>query len=203
MRRLTGNEYKILFALKGRMTIHQFIIGLLLLSASCNNASHPEASVAHESNIVVANKFLDAFYLFNSDSLESTLSDAKSTQPKILFYQKWAQCGNYEVITRHDCIGKNDSLVICPVTVKDDLMAGLNINFNVTDTFHLTITKGRIRSVKTSSNDPDVYYKAKEWVKENRPDLIATCEGIGAGASAPCECILGMIKGFKEFITTP
>ena len=183
--------------------IQQAIYGFLLLSASCNNASPPEGSGTHESNIVVANKFIDAFYSFNTDSLESILSNANASQTKILFYQKWAECGNYEVITRHACIGKNDSLIICPVTVKDDLMAGLNINFNVTDTFHLTITRGRIRSVKTSSNDPDVYYKAKEWVKENRPDLISACEGIGAGTPAPCECIVGMIKGFKEFVITP
>jgi hypothetical protein len=183
------------------MKIHQFVYGLLLLSASCKNDSHNNATNIHHSNTVVANKFIDAFYSFNSETLESILSDAKATQPNILFYQRWAECGNYEIITRHNFVGKNDSLVICPVTVKDDLMAGLNINFHVTDTFHLTITKGRIRSVKTSSNDPDVYYKAKGWVKENRPELISTCEGIGA----PCECIRGMIKGFKEFVlvTTP
>jgi hypothetical protein len=184
------------------MKIQQIVYWLLLLSASCNNASRPEESLIHETNIVVANKFIDAFYLFSSDSLEAILSEAKAAQPNILYYQKWAECGNYKVITRHDCITKNDSLVLCPVTVKDDLMAGLNINFNVTDTFHLTITRGRIRSVETSSNDPDVYYKAKDWVKQNRPDLIEKpCEGIWAGGPTPCECILGMIKGFKEFVT--
>ncbi|HMG93242.1 MAG TPA: hypothetical protein VK589_24465 [Chryseolinea sp.] len=180
--------------------MQQIIFGLLFLSASCNSDSH-ESTNSHESNLVIANEFIDAFYSFNRDSLESILSEAKLSQPSILYYQKWAECGNYKVITRNDFIGKNDSIVLCPVTVKDDLMAGLNINFNVTDTFHLTITQGRIRSVVTSSNDPDVYYDAKEWVKQNRPDLIEkTCEGIWAGGPTPCECILGMIKGFKEFV---
>ena len=200
-RRLTDDHYKILLNQKGRMKIQQLVYGLLLLSASCKNDPHYNVTNTRDSNTVVANKFIDAFYSFNRDTLESILSEAKASQPNILYYQKWAECGNYEVITRHEYIAKNDSLVLCPVTVKDDLMAGLNINFNVTDTFHLTITRGRIRSVENSSNDPDEYYRAKEWVKQNRPNLIEKpCEGIWAGGPTPCECILGMIKGFKEFV---
>ena len=79
-------------------------------------------------------------------------------------------------------------------------MSALHINFNVTDTFHLSIRNGQIRSVQTSSNDPDVYYKAKEWVKQNRPELVEkACEGIWEGGPTPCECVQGMVKGFAEF----
>ncbi|HEX6890590.1 MAG TPA: hypothetical protein VF141_07855 [Chryseolinea sp.] len=186
------------------MQIRQIVFGFLLLSVSCKNGSHHEVNSTSESNTAVAAKFIDAFYSFNSDTLKSILSEAKGSQPNIVYYQKWAECGNYTVVTRHDCLEKNDSLVICPVTVKDDLMAGLGINFNVTDSFHLTITRGRIRSVETSSNDPEVYYEAKEWVKQNRPELIEKpCEGIWAGGPTPCECILGMIEGFKAFVAKP
>jgi len=177
----------------------QILYGLLLLSVSCKN-SHQGSAITHESNVVVVNKFIDAFYSFDRDSLESILSVAESSQPNILYYQKWAECGNYEVIKRADCIAKNDSLMVCPVTVKDDLMGGLNLDFNVTDSFHLTVVNGQIRHVETSSNDPDVYYEAKEWVKQNRPHLIEKpCEGIWNGGPTPCECIQGMIKGFVEF----
>ena len=173
-------------------------ICVLLLFASCKNNSPQETPHTVESNLVVSNKFVDAFYSFNQDTLKNILSDARESQLEILNYQKWAECGHYQVITRHEFIIKSDSLIKCPVTVKDDLMAGLNINFNVTDTFHLTIIKGKIRSVETSSNDLDVYYEAKEWVRKNRPALVEKpCEG-----STPCECILGMIKGFKEFVST-
>ncbi len=128
---------------------------------------------------------------------------AKSSQPNIVYYQGWAECGNYKVLKRDNMIEKNDSLVIYPVTVKDDLMAALQIDFNVTDTFKITITKGQVRSVETSSNDLDEYYKAKEWVKLNRPDLIEkACEGIWEGGPTPCECIRGMIKGFAEFVAS-
>ncbi|HEX2935761.1 MAG TPA: hypothetical protein VHO72_10445 [Bacteroidales bacterium] len=156
--------------------------------------------VNHKSNVEIANEFIDAFYSFNRDSLLSTLSFAKKSQPRILYYQKWAECGNYKIIRRHDCILKNDSVVICPVTVSDDLIGALGINFNVTDTFRLIIRKGQIRWVKTSSNDPELYHQAKKWVKQNRPELIKEpCRGIREGGPTPCECVRAMIKGFEEF----
>lgn len=125
---------------------------ILLLSGSCKSTLRPEAS-----NNVVANQFIDAFYSFDRDSLTSILSDAVESQPEILYYQKWAECGNYQVLNRHLCIEKNDSLVLYPVTVKDDLIGALKLDFNVTDTFHLIITEGHIRSVRTTSNDPDIW----------------------------------------------
>lgn len=92
-------------------------------------------------------------------------------------------------------------MIICPITVKDDLIEALKIEFNVTDTFHITIINKKIRSVTNSSNDPDVYYKAKEWVKRNRPELIEKrCEGIWDGGPTPCECVQAMVKGFGQFI---
>ncbi|MBN2275910.1 MAG: hypothetical protein JXK95_16395 [Bacteroidales bacterium] len=172
-----------------------------LLILSCKNSSHSDGSVCHNSNIVIANEFIEAFYSFNRDTLELFLTQAVESRPGILYYQKWAECGNYEIIKRHDCIEKNDTLVICPVTVKDDLISALNIDFNVTDTFHLTIIKGQIRAVQTSSNDPDLYYEAKEWVRLNRSELIEEpCEGVWEGGPTPCECVRAMVKGFKEFI---
>jgi hypothetical protein len=170
---------------------------ILLLSGSCKSTLRPEAS-----NNVVANQFIDAFYSFDKDSLRAILSDAVESQPEILYYQKWAECGNYKVLNRHRCIEKNDSQVQCPVTVKDDLIGALKLDFNVTDTFHLTITEGHIRSVTTSSNDPDMYNQAKEWVKKNRSELIEVpCIGIWEGGPTPCECVKAYVKGFTEFIS--
>jgi len=175
------------------------IVGLLLIVVSCNRLSSPIA--VQSNNVELATKFIDTFYSFNTDSLELILSAAKESQPNILYYQKWAECGNYEIVKRDTWFEKNDSLIVFPVTVKDDLMQALKIDFNVTDTFHIIIRKGRISSVQTTSNDLDVYYKAKEWVSKNRPDLIEKpCEGIWEGGPTPCACIQGMIKGFSAFI---
>jgi len=147
-----------------------------------------------------ANAFIDAFYSFNPDSLESILHHAGESTSSILYYQKWAECGHYQVVHRGNCFQKNDSTLVYPVTVKDDLMVALGIDFNVTDTFHLVIKNGIIRSVETSSNDPGIYYEAKEWVKLNRPEFVSrACEGAFAGGKTPCDCISGMIKGFIEF----
>lgn len=184
------------------MKIHQAILFSFVLFVSCKNATSPEVPVYQMSNVEIANKFADAFYSFNRDSLATILSQAKeSTQADILFYQKWAECGHYEVLKRDTYIEKSDSLIIFPVTVKDDLMAALHIDFNVTDTFRISIQNGHIHSVQTSSNDPDTYFEAKEWVKKNRSVLIEkACNGTGADGPAPCECIQGMLKGFGEFI---
>ena len=165
--------------------------------ASCKTINKNDTQ---SNSVAVGNKFIDAFYSFNTDSLESILSSAKKSQPDILYYQKWARCANYKIIDRTHYFKKNDSVAIFPVTVKDDMMAALSIDFNVTDTFHITIRNGKILSVETSSNDIAEYYEAKEWVKKNRPELVEkACEGIWEGGPTPCECVLGMIKGFAEF----
>jgi hypothetical protein len=173
----------------------------LVLTCSCNNSNQDKGNTLHEKNVALANELIDAFYSFNVDSLELILYDAPESKPNILYYQKWAECGNYEIIERFDCIIKNDSQVICPIKVKDDLIGALKIDFNVTDTFHITIEEGHIQSVETSSNDPQMYYEAKEWVKLNLPDLIGEpCEGIWEGGPTPCECVKAMVAGYTEFI---
>jgi hypothetical protein len=92
--------------------------------------------------------------------------------------------------------------VIFPVTVKDDLIGALQLDLNVSDTFHITILDGRIRQVETSSNDPDAYYEAKAWVNQHHPEYIdKACEGIWNGGPTPCECVQGMVKGFHAFMT--
>ena len=131
--------------------------------------------------------------------MQSTLTYADESQHSLLYYQKWAECGNYKVIKRNDFIKKNDSLILCPITVKDDLIGALELDFHVTDTFHLTIINGQIRTIETSSNDPDLYYEAKDWIKLNRPELI---EKACKGASNACQCVKATVEGFVEFKQT-
>jgi hypothetical protein len=170
----------------------------LLLVIGCKNVSHKDVL---NNNILIANKFVDAFYSFNRDSLQIVLSEAKDSQPNILYYQKWAECGHYEILERSKYMAKNDSVVLFPVTVKDDLMEALEIDFHVTDTFHIIVRNGKIHSVETSSNDPETYHEAKEWVKQNRTELIdKECDGIWNEGLTPCECIYGFIRGFSDFI---
>lgn len=168
----------------------------LFLICGCKNATHSDLN----GNLKVAGEFIDAFYSFDRDSLQFILSHADESRQSILYYQKWAECGNYEIIDRHNYIVKNDSLIICPVTVKDDLIGALQIDYNVTDSFHLTIVNRQILSVHTSSNDPVQYYQAREWVEQNRPELIELpCKGIFEDGTTPCECVKAMVSGYTEF----
>jgi hypothetical protein len=177
-----------------------YLFIFILIVIGCKNRTNAEIDINQNDNIDIANQFIDAFYSFNEDSLKLSLSYAEESQPSILYYQKWAECGNYKVLNRANCEEKNDSLVICPVTVKDDLMSALQLDLNVTDTFHIIIKDRKIRSVKTSSNDPDIYYEAKDWIKQNRPELIEKpCEDAWEGGPTPCECIKGTIQGLAEF----
>jgi hypothetical protein len=172
----------------------------ILLLCSCKPGTRKDTLA---NSVALGNKFIDAFYSFQEDSLKAVLSSAEKSQPEILYYQKWAECAHYKVVARSKYIEKNDSTILFPVTVKDDLMAALAIDFNVTDTFHISFQNRKIYSVKTSSNDPDTYHEAKEWVNKNRPELVKKpCEGIWAGGATPCECVLGMIKGFNELSET-
>jgi len=169
----------------------------MIFCGSCKTSPQAEH---RERNLTVGDQFIAAFYSFNRDSLESLLHSAQQAKPEMLYYQKWAECAHYKVLDRTHAFEKNDSTVIFPVTVKDDLMGALGIDFNVTDTFRITIREGSILSVKTSSNDPDEYYQAKEWVAKNHPELVEkACEGIWQGGPTPCECVLGMIKGFAAY----
>jgi|TARA_B110000914_G_C15353262_1_gene394941 hypothetical protein len=175
----------------------------ILIFIGCKNRTNTEINMHQNDNVKIANKFIDAFYSFNEDSLKLSLSYTEKSDPSILtilYYQKWAECGNYEVLNRYDCIEKNDTLVMCPVKVKDDLMKALQLDLNVTDTFHINIKNRKIQSIQTSSNDPDVYYEAKDWIKQNRIELIENpCDYDKEVGPTPCECIKGTIKGLTEF----
>ena len=167
------------------------------LVASCNTSTQSDTQIT---NATIGNKFIDAFYSFNRDSLESLLYSAEKSKQKILYYQKWAECANYKIINRNHYVEKNDSTILFPITVKDDLMTALAIDFNVTDTFHITVENQKIISVTTSSNDIATYYEAIAWVKKNRTELVEIpCKGNDAEGVTPCDCVIGMIKGFAAF----
>lgn len=80
-------------------------------------------------------------------------------------------------------------------------MEALGIDFHVTDTFHLTFSNGQIISVATSSNDPQEYYDAEQWVETNRPELVdESCKQTIDKPSTPGDCVRGYVRGFAEFV---
>ena len=173
------------------------IAGALLVIAT--PWSH--ASEAQESpNVAVAERFVTAFYSFNSEPVAELLAGAGDSKQDILFYQGWALGGNYIVMKRMPCESVADDTVRCSITVQDDLVMALGIDFDVTDTFTLSFANGAISAVETSSNDPQLYHDARGWVWENRGETVATaCKGSAGTAPDPDRCVKNMLKGYREY----
>lgn len=97
----------------------------------------------------------------------------------------------------------NGKEIVCPITVKDDLMVALKIKFDVTDSFHIVVDEGRIRSVTTSSNDLEVFNDAESWVWRERRDLVGeACVGYFDGGPTPGDCVRAMVRGYSEYTET-
>ena len=170
-----------------------------LIVAGCSRSA--QRSVSHSSSQVgTAEAIIDAFYSFDSARLKQALQPATNAFPRIVFYQGWAEGGNYKVVDRKPCKPDSGTDVVCAITVKDDLIGALGINFNVTDTFRISFSEKAVSDVRTTSNDPPAFEQAIEWVQRERPDLIRKpCEGFFKGGPTPGDCVRAMVRGFAEF----
>lgn len=166
-------------------------------------AQNPWAGGSENDNavrdIAKAEAFIDAFYSFDPDRLGAFLVRAESSRADILFYQGWAEGGNYKVVDRKPCASVGANAIACPVTVDDDLINALGISLDVTDTFTLTFSHGEIVAVETGSNDPPEFHAAENWVTKHRPELInEPCQADFSGPT-PGDCVRAMVQGYKEF----
>ena len=162
------------------------------------------ALVAHaaraEDPLPAAEAFVDAFYSFEPSQLAPLLRHAGDSRQKILFYQGWAEGGNYVVMDRQPCRHTEAHAVSCSITVQDDLVLALGIDFDVTDTFTLSFEDGEIAAVETSSNDPERYHDARDWTWTNREDLVqAPCKGTPELEPDPHQCVRAMLQGYVEY----
>ncbi len=189
--------------MKLKLIVFVFIIFFVVFLSITIQVENSNPNVIKKSE-----KLIDAFYSFNSKRLNSRLAMASSSKPLIIFYQGWAKAGNYKIIKRMPCKKektaaerKNKDLqVSCSITVKDDLMKALDIDFNVTDTFHLSFRNSILYKVTTSSNDLQVFRDAEKWVWSKHPELVSIpCKGYFKGGLTPEDCVTAMIKGYKKF----
>jgi hypothetical protein len=178
-----------------------FVLSITILThTACINSVNAANQSGNDQYVLAAEKIIDAFYSFDSEKLKVALESAKSSISTIVYYQGWAKGGNYKIVNRMPCEAKSEKLVSCSITVKDDLIGALGIEFNVTDTFEFSSHNGKIIYVKTRSNDPQLYRDANSWVKRKRPELIREpCRGYFAGGPTPGKCAQAMAKGFAEF----
>lgn len=155
---------------------------------------------AIEDRLSVAETFISAFYAYDRAALESFLSVAETSMPTIVYYQGWAEGGNYEIVDRKPCEEGVLDQVTCSITVRDDPMLALGIDFNVTDTFHISFSNGDITAVKTTSNDLQIYHDAADWVRKEMPELISEpCRGFFDGGPTPGDCARAMTIGYGRF----
>jgi hypothetical protein len=180
---------------------HALIAILIVGTGGCVGSHSIEA--VNEPRLASAEKLIDAFYSFDPVPLRAALADAPESEPQIVYYQGWAEGGNYAVLDRKRCRSISADEVSCDIKVRDDLIAALGTGYWVTDTFHLSFRDGRIVKVRTSSDDPPDFEQALQWLKAKRPDLMmGPCRGFFAGGPTPQDCVREIVKGFAAYRKT-
>ncbi|MEM9386147.1 MAG: hypothetical protein AAGA68_13870 [Pseudomonadota bacterium] len=177
---------------------------LLLVALLPTAASAAESAVADavaDKRLARAEGMIDAFYSFEPKRLAPFLEDAGEYAKRLMYYQGWAEGGNYKIVRRAPCaVVDSPQVIACPITVQDDPVMALGMTFKVTDTFTLTFDGLKIAKVATSSDDKPLYHQAREWVVENMPQIMeGPCKGFFAGGATPGECAQAMTKGYASF----
>ncbi len=172
---------------------------MALIVSGCAAPNAPQ-HVSARTDLVAAERLIDAFYSFDPTHLRVAMSDARASLPQLLYYQGWAEGGNYAVLDRKPCRHAAGGEISCDITVRDDLIAALQTGYWVTDTFHLTFRDGRIIKVRNSSNDPPDFDQALNWLQRERPDImIGPCKGFFAGGPTPQDCVRAVVAGFAAY----
>jgi len=181
------------------MPVHLTALLLIVFLSACSDTA-TEAPASDWQNLQTAEAIIDAFYSFNPDELSPLLADAKESALSLLFYQGWAEGGNYKIINRAPCVAKTDSSIRCGITVEDDPVLALKLDFKVTDTFTITFDGDKVTAVETSSNDKPIYEQAFEWVVKDTPEVMTgPCQGFFDDGPTPGDCVRAMTEGYRRF----
>jgi hypothetical protein len=177
-------------------------LALLLFTGAAGGCAAPSDTrpAAADPRLAAAEALIDAFYSFDPARLRAAMADAPESMPVILYYQGWAEGGNYRVLERKPCRPREADEIRCDITVRDDLVPALGTGYDVTDTFHLAFKDGRVAGVRTSSNDPPQFNQALEWLYKEKPEMFTgPCRGFFAGGPTPQDCVRAVVKGFAEY----
>ena len=172
-----------------------------VLTKSQMSKSNPES----DPNLLAAEAFIDAFYSWDAEVLAETM-DSPDMVPgeaaRALYYQGWAEGGNYRIQKRRPCTRSEDGRVECSITVTDDL--GEALGYDATDVFHLSIEAGRIVGVVFDSDDPPVFEEVFEWMAKDRPEVFAgPCKDMFNGGTTPGACVKAVVRAARDFVNRP
>lgn len=120
------------------------VTAIFLAAAGCSSRGDESFEIVVDPNLATAEAFVTAFYSFDSGDLEGTLSSAPVIASAFLYYQGWAEGANYKILDRMACEASGLVEVECSITVEDDLLMALDLDFNATDTFTLQVVEGEI-----------------------------------------------------------
>ena len=70
-------------------------------------------------DVRLAERFIDAFYSWRAENLQLFMASNAYTK-WALYYQGWAQAGNYTLLLRRPCQILEDE-VVCAITVANDV----------------------------------------------------------------------------------
>ena len=79
------------------------VVVIALSLVACGKTPDSERDRPTKQWVATAESFIDAFYSYDPDLLRAALSSAEGSAASILFYQGWAEGGNYEVVKRMPC----------------------------------------------------------------------------------------------------
>jgi hypothetical protein len=153
-----------------------------------------------EQNLATAEALIEAFYSFDPTKLEPLLAHATESAAPMLYYQGWAEGGNYKVLKRNPCEAQPVGVITCAITVQDDPVLALRTGFNVTDTFTISFNNETVVAVDTASNDQPIYFAALEWLFEHQPEIPSgPCAGFFADGTTPGDCARAVTEGFAQY----
>ena len=187
------------------MSVAGRLIAFAAFAVVAGCATSPAPAPAASNPLAAAEAIIDAFYSFDPARLRTAMADAPQSVPEIVYYQGWAEGGNYKVLDRQPCRTVSAAEIACSIKVRDDHIQALGTGYDVTDTFHLTLADGKIVKLSTSSDDPPAMSDAFKWLKGQHPEIWTTgpCRGFFAGGPTPQDCVRAIVKGFAEYRTKP
>lgn len=165
---------------------------LLSFTACCHAGSAAE-------DLATAEAFIDAFYSWDTERLVGTLHPTLPPEERdaIIYYQGWAQGGNYAVRNRHPC--SMNTSISCAITVTDDF--GETLGYTATDTFVVKVTEGLVSNVTFTGDDPPIFDLLIEWIGQEQPHvLMGPCKDLFAGGTTPGACARAVAEAAREYV---
>ncbi len=174
-----------------------FALGGVLISNYLAQQDLQPADNQYPEKLELAEAFITSFYSWQPNRINGSIADAES-QSSVLYYQGWAEAGNYQIKNRQPCYEARNGLVYCAITVTDDI--GGTLGYIATDTFELSISDDQIETVQFAGDDPFIFTMVLAWMYFTKPEVFdGPCKDMFAGGTTPGICVRAVIDGAREY----